>query len=478
MSFDSVTFWLFFLVAWTLWRRLPFAQAKTAALLLSLVFYGWWNPLYLPLIATSAGIDFVAARRLHGATTTAARRGWLLLSLATNLGLLGFFKYAPFVAENARALFALFDLSLDVDTAGWVIPVGISFYTFQTLSYSLDVYHRRLEPVQSFRDFFLFVAFFPQLVAGPIVRAGELLPQLRRRRSLRIEAVQAGLEQIVTGLFLKIVVADNLGPAVGRVFDEGALPGLSPLAAWVGVACFSVQIFADFAGYSGIAIGMARLMGLRFPRNFDWPYASRGPSEFWSRWHISLSTWLRDYLYVPLGGNRGSGRAVLRNLMITMLLGGLWHGPAWTFVAWGGLHGLGLCVERLVRGDRRPRRPGGPLRGPGDLARRLAQIAMLNVFVLVTWVFFRAEGFGMALALLERMFVAPFREPVGWADLASARHLSLVLVVVAMHLACLAREWGGLKASRNARAVAVGAGLFLLTVVRREAIQEFIYFQF
>lgn len=477
MSFDTVTFWLFFVVAWSAWRLLPFGAAKSVVLLLSLVFYGWWNPYYLPLIALSAVVDHVAAQRMAGSEDPARRRLWLLVSLSTNLGLLGVFKYAPFMAQNATALAGALGSPWELRLEDWVIPVGISFYTFQTMSYSIDVYRRRLQPVDSFRDFFLYVALFPQLVAGPIVRASELLPQLRARRPLRAAAVQKGFEFVVTGLFLKIVVADNLGPAVARVFEAPDLSALSPLQAWVGVACFSTQIFADFAGYSGIAIGLAYLMGLHFPINFNWPYIARGFSEFWTRWHISLSSWLRDYLYVSLGGNRLGRLLTYRNLMLTMLLGGLWHGPAWTFVAWGALHGVALCVERMLAGAGRARRPAAP-RGVGGLLTALLQMAWVNVVVMVAWVFFRAQGFDVALQLLGRMFVAPFSEGMGWQHLAEARHLVLVGVVAAMHLGALLGEWLPWRPGRMSRAALVGLWLLLLTVVQRDAIQEFIYFQF
>jgi alginate O-acetyltransferase complex protein AlgI len=478
LSFDSVTFAIFFAVAWAAWRLLPFGAAKTATVFLSLFFYGWWDAWYVSLIVFSSVLDYVAGARIHAAPTRRARRRWLLASLVGNLGVLAVFKYAPFAAENASALAALVGADLGWRLPDWVIPVGISFYTFQTLSYSIDVYRGQLEPVRSFRDFVLYVSFFPQLVAGPIVRARELLPQFVARRPLRAPTVQAGLYHVALGLFLKVVVADNLAPVVENAFAAGAAAGLAPASAWLAVVYFSIQIFADFAGYSGIAIGIAYLMGLRFPENFRYPYISRGLSEFWTRWHISLSSWLRDYLYVSLGGNRKGRAKTYAFLMVTMLLGGLWHGAAWTFVAWGGLHGLGLCVERAVRGrGRKPGpldRPGGPL----DVGARVLQIGVVYVFVLTTWVFFRAEDFPTAQAMLARMYVAPFREPFGFEVLGEARHLVLVLPVALLHLGQLAREWYGARPTPVLRAVTTAVLLFLLTVVRRDAPSEFIYFQF
>jgi alginate O-acetyltransferase complex protein AlgI len=478
MSFDTVTFWIFFAVAFLAWRLLPFPLAKGSALLASLFFYGWWNPWYLILIAASAGADYLAGARIDAARDRAGKRRWLAFSLCFNLGLLAVFKYAAFAVENFALLGRALGHPTHLALPDWVIPVGISFYTFQTLSYSLDIYRGNLAPCRSFLDFFLFVSFYPQLVAGPIVRARELLPQLARRRSLSLPAIQTGLYYCVSGLFLKVVIADNLAPAVERAFASATLPGLAPLSAWLGVLYFAVQIFADFAGYSGIAIGLAYLLGLRFPRNFRYPYISRGLSEFWTRWHISLSQWLRDYLYISLGGNRHGPRRTYLALLLTMLLGGLWHGASWTFVAWGGLHGVGLCVERLLRGDRRHKGPATRPSGTGDLVGRLVAMAVVFVFVLTTWVFFRAENFAVAWQYLERMYVAPFREPFGFGDPVQARFLVLVAPVFVLHLGQLAHEWYAVRKSAWSRAVVAALMLLALTVVRGGGAQPFIYFQF
>lgn len=474
MSFDTVTFWLFFALAWTAWRALPFGAAKTAVLAFSLFFYAWWNPWFCTLIAASSVVDYVVGARIHASDDAWVRKRWLLASLVFNLGLLGFFKYTPFLAQN---LAALVGGDWQPDLSGWIVPVGISFYTFQTLSYSLDIHARRIAPAASFRDFFLYVSFFPQLVAGPIVRARELLPQFARRRRLNARLVQAGLYHVIWGLFLKMVIADNLAPAVGRVFRPEGIGELAPLSVWLGVVYFSVQIFADFAGYSGIAIGLAYLMGLRFPRNFRYPYIAAGLSDFWRRWHITLSEWLRDYLYIPLGGNRHGRVRMWMALSLTMLLGGLWHGAAWTYVAWGALHGVGLIAERLVVGERRGATPTGAPRGAKAWSARLARMAVVYVFVLVTWVFFRAEDFAMAGAVLARMFTSPFS--ADWSLPASNwRYLALVLPVFGMHAGQLFHEWFGLRKSAVLRAAVAALMLFALTVFRRGSTVEFIYFQF
>lgn len=481
MSFDSVTFWIFFPLVWLAWRRLPFGAAKSVALLSSLVFYGWWDPRYLILIAVSSVIDYYAGARIAASEDQALRKRWLLISLVSNFGLLGFFKYGPFTLRSigAAATGLGFENTLDDPArfAGWIVPVGISFYTFQTLSYTIDVYRRQLAPAASFRDFALYVTYFPQLVAGPIVRAAELLPQFRRRRRLRFVFVQAGVYRIVVGLFLKVVIADNLARPVGAVFESPDLATLSATQVWLGVVYFAVQIFADFAGYSGIAMGLAYLMGLRFPINFRYPYISRGLSEFWTRWHVTLSSWLRDYLYIPLGGNRHGPWKTSLFLMTTMLLGGLWHGASWTFVAWGGLHGLGLCVERLLRGERRKPAVGRPS-GAIDLVTRVAQMIVVLVFVLTTWVFFRAQDFGNAATVLERMFVAPWRGEWGWAALGEARFLILVAPIALLHLGQVLEEWYGLRKRPWMRALVAAACLAALCIVRRDETVEFIYFQF
>ena len=476
VSFDTTTFWLFFAVAWAVWRFVPFGAAKSLTLCLSLFFYAWWNPWFVLLIASSAVIDYVAGGRIHAAPDGATRRAWLVLSLCTNLGLLAVFKYGPFAVQNASYVAGLLGYEAHWSLPGWVIPVGISFYTFQTLSYSIDLYFRRIQPCASFRDFFLYVAFFPQLVAGPIVRARELLPQFRQRRKLRLASVQTGLYFVITGLFLKTVIADNLSPEVGRVFESLSLDTMSPVRVWIGVVYFGVQIFADFAGYSNIAVGLACLMGLRFPENFRYPYISAGLSEFWERWHITLSSWLRDYLYIPLGGNRKGELRTYVNLMTTMLLGGLWHGASWTFVVWGALHGLGLCVERVLRG-KRPRLASVPT-SLGTGVAHLGRILVTFVFVHLCWVFFRAQSFGTASTIVERMFVAPFREPLGLEHFADARHLVLVGAVFVMHVAQLAHEWTGRSKGAYLRAAYCGVLVFLLIIVRGQFGIEFIYFQF
>jgi alginate O-acetyltransferase complex protein AlgI len=327
----------------------PWRVKKSNLLVASYLFYAAWNPPFVALLWLSTVLDWWVAKRLYVTESESRRRALLLVSVVVNLGLLGYYKYGGFVLENFTEGMRL--VGMEYQPASWdiVLPVGISFYTFQTMAYSLDVYLRRAKPAESFLDFALFVTFFPQLVAGPIVRPTDLIPQFATPRVATRCQLGWGLMLMTLGLFQKVVVADGLlAPVSDAVFGAPQTP--QTLDAWLGTLAFSGQIFCDFAGYTTTAIGIALTFGFSLPDNFRYPYAAIGFSDFWRRWHISLSSWLRDYLYVPLGGNRkGTGRTYI-NLMLTMLLGGLWHGAAWTFVIWGGLHGIYLMAERFLTG--------------------------------------------------------------------------------------------------------------------------------
>ncbi|HEX6104742.1 MAG TPA: MBOAT family O-acyltransferase [Gemmatimonadales bacterium] len=374
----------------------PWRAKKINLLIASYIFYGAWNPPFVVLVWISTLLDWYVAKWMDRAERPARRRGLLFLSLAGNLGILGYFKYGEFLLENWQAAMRLVGIAWVPPDWDIVLPVGISFYTFQTMAYSLDVYLRRERPAGSFLDFALFVTFFPQLVAGPIVRPADLIPQFAVPRRATSSQLIWGLGLMSLGLFQKVVVADTLlAPSADTVF--GAREALHPLDAWIGVLAFSGQIFSDFAGYSTTAIGVSLCLGFSLTSNFRYPYAAIGFSDFWRRWHISLSTWLRDYLYVPLGGNRKGRRRTYVNLMVTMLLGGLWHGASWTFVAWGGLHGTYLAVERRLQ-----ERFGGRPAVTGTWAR-IGLALLTYVLVNFTWVFFRARDFSSAWRLLRSM---------------------------------------------------------------------------
>ena len=397
MVFNSLTFIAFFAVVLLL-HNLPFSwrQKKVHLLVASYIFYAAWNPPFVVLLWASTVIDWAVARQIHREESPRRRKAWLILSMAANLGFLGFFKYGKFLTENFETLMHSMGVAYQAPEWNIMLPVGISFYTFHSMSYTLDIYWRRAQPIPKLFDFALFVSFFTQLVAGPILRIRDLVPQFARPRTATVEQLCWGLALMTLGLFQKVVIADGaFGPAADLVYGNGAPVGM--LDAWVGTLAFAGQIFCDFAGYSTTAIGAAMCLGFSIPNNFNSPYGAVGFSDFWRRWHMSLSTWLRDYLYIPLGGNRGSELKTYRNLMITMLLGGLWHGANWTFVVWGGLHGLFLAAERRIK---RAAADWNLPVGPG-----MSVLLMLLTFALVnvTWVFFRAPSLGDAMTMLASM---------------------------------------------------------------------------
>ena len=434
----------------------------------SALFYAWHIPAYIGILLLSAGIDYWAALWLERVPQSAVgRRRWILtISLGTNLGLLAFFKYSGFfmrvladlIGEDAAAL---------PPELGIALPMGISFYTFQSMSYTIDVYRGQLKALRGFWPFFLFISFFPQLVAGPIVRAVEFLPQMPRRRRLRACVFYEGAWLIISGFFLKMVCADNLAVYVDEFWSRGAEEDAgSGFALWLALM-FSGQIFADFAGYSNIARGTAYLLGYRLPLNFNAPYLAASFKNFWERWHMTLSRWLRDYLYVPLGGNRHGPVRTYVNLMIVMVLGGLWHGAAYTFIAWGAIHGAALAVERLLHLHRDD--------GWGQqLAVRVGWYAVVQSVVLVAWVYFRSQSMEEAglilgnIAALQDWSIGP-RETVG----------ALFLLPIALHHAYVWVEDRRLlgPVAPPTRAV-LAAGMVYAIVTLYAGTADFIYFQF
>jgi D-alanyl-lipoteichoic acid acyltransferase DltB (MBOAT superfamily) len=494
--FPTVTFALFLAVvlpiAWRLAPRpgQPPSEAVAWKLFLvaaSYVFYGAWDWRFVPLLIVSTLGNEVAAMGIHLARDQAARTRWLVGALVGNLGVLAWFKYAGFLAGSADGLLRLVGLEVDLPYPEVVLPVGISFFTFQAISYVVDIYRGRLRPTHLL-DVAVYLAFFPQLVAGPIVRAGEFLPQLAVGPDPRGIPVGRALRLIGIGLVLKVVVANHL--AAELVDPLFATPGSYGAGqTLLGIYAYAVQIYADFAGYTSIAIGVALLLGFEFPANFDRPYAARSLQEFWRRWHMTLSRWLRDYLYIPLGGSADGARRTQRNLLITMLLGGLWHGAAWTFVAWGGLHGLGLVIERrrqarveaaAAAGDPEPALDGRTyLVPPGSSPRPLHPVtAWLVTFHLVClgWVFFRAPTFSDALAVLAGLLQGRSEVPL------SPSVVLLVAVVLAAQQvgdrprAWLRRTWDDLPVPIHVAAFALL--LVGLEVFGPDGVAPFIYFQF
>lgn len=398
MLFNSFAFAVFlplvFAAYWLLPQRTPRIQ-NAFLIAASCLFYGWWDYRFLALLFVSSFVDYLAGKRLERERHP-VKRSWLLgVSLGTNLGILGIFKYYGFFVQSFGQLLTQAGLHADLKTLNIVLPVGLSFYTFQSMAYTIDIYRGHLKPARNWIDFFAFVSFFPQLVAGPIQRAGDLLPQFQKKRELSLDQVRRGGEQVLWGLFKKVVIADNLAGPVEQIFRQQAT--LGSLTLFCGMLFFAVQIYCDFSGYSDIAIGTARFFGITLTRNFAYPYFARNLVEFWQRWHISLSTWFRDYVYIPLGGNRVGPLRRQANLLATFAVSGLWHGANWTFVAWGVFHGL-LYVGCVSLSGKTPTQPDDGRLIPS--LRMLASVLLTFLVVLVSWVFFRANSLGEAISYL------------------------------------------------------------------------------
>ncbi len=400
MLFNSWLFWSFFISLYLVYLRLGRRGQNWLCLIGSYVFYAAWDWRFLGLMLLSTVIDYWVGRGISAASDKAKRRALLVCSLVSNLGLLGFFKYYDFFSESLRVALERIGVEADPVLLHVILPVGISFYTFQTLSYTIDVYRGTTKAAKNPFDFALYVAFFPQLIAGPIERSSRLLPQIQNPRRLTHDHLRRGVWLILYGMFMKVAVADNLS-----VYADGLFGSPSPegFEVWVRVLAFMFQIYGDFAGYSAIARGVASLMGFSLMVNFNAPYLSVNPSEFWQRWHISLSSWLRDYLYIPLGGNRGGIRSGCRNLMLTMLLGGLWHGAGWNFILWGLYHGLLLIIYRVLgsffgskRDGQEPLRESVVRRVVGVL-RRVCLTVVFFVLTLYSWLLFRCHSLGDVL---------------------------------------------------------------------------------
>ena len=400
MTFNSIPFLIFFPIVSFLYFAIPFRFRWVLLLVASYFFYMFWNPAYILLIILSTGIDYYAGLEMGKEAQKSKRKKFLWLSLIGNLGLLFIFKYLGFFTNSIEGLFSAFDIQTKLPHLNVLLPIGISFYTFQTLSYSIDVYQGKREPEKHLGLFALYVSFFPQLVAGPIERSEALLPQFHKKNSFEYHRVVEGLRLMLWGMFQKVVIADNLGHFVTPIFNTPELySGNHYLLAAV---LFGIQIFCDFAGYSNIAIGCARVLGYHLRRNFFCPYFSCSISEFWTRWHISLSTWFRDYVYIPLGGNRVSGQRWAINILIVFLVSGLWHGANWTFVVWGALHGLAFILVKFTQPIR------ARIMNAARLNRKPALINFMHgiityLFVTFTWIFFRASSVNKAWYIISRL---------------------------------------------------------------------------
>lgn len=390
MVFNSITFLVFFILFfhlyWFINNKYSVKVRNIFTILSSYVFYGWWDWRFLLLMIFSSVIDYFLANRIQKSFTQKQKKYFLGLSLFFNLGILGYFKYYNFFIESFAQLLSLFSLSVSVSTLNIILPVGISFYTFQTLSYTLDIYRGKMMPAKDIIQFFAFVSFFPQLVAGPIERAFNLLNQFEDRKQFSYENCIIGLRHILWGLFKKIVIADNFGILVDSIYSD-----TSPASGWLTIAgglFFGFQVYADFSGYSDIAIGTAKMLDINLMKNFETPFFSASFTEFWRRWHISLSSWFRDYLYIPLGGNRRGEFRNFLNIFITFFISGLWHGAGLTYILFGSLHGIAVAVERKIK-----------LNLP-KYAKRVLFIMLLTIM----WIPFRAKNTSQLYAFAQSLF--------------------------------------------------------------------------
>lgn len=473
MIFNSFHFVIFYVVVFILHWMLPVRHRWMLLLIGSYFFYMYWNVAYAGILVISTAIDLVLGRTLLSAEAEPRRRLGLWISVASNLGILFFFKYHNFFQDSLVAAGTLIGVTVTPARHEWLLPVGISFYTFQTLSYSVDIYRRQLEPERHLGRFALYVSFFPQLVAGPIERASSLIPQLRSPRPWITQTeLMRGVSQVLLGFFKKVVVADTLAIQVNSIYNNYELQSGPTLM--FGTVLFAFQIYCDFSGYTDIAIGIARMLGYELKENFKLPYFSKRITEFWQRWHISLSTWLRDYLYIPLGGNRRGAWNTYRNLMLTMLLGGLWHGASWNFVIWGGLNGGALALERGLRNSRIMAAASGTWLG------RSLGVMYVFIFICITWVFFRSQSFEQAWTILTRMF--SFSGSLNIQDRSVLANILIVLpLLLAFEFLLQRRMDVHVRFARAHLFVQVLITVFVLVTIAIFGVSEgsqFIYFQF
>lgn len=464
MLFHTWTFLIFFLITYPvyLFLRKNNSLMNLWLMVASYVFYGWWNPYYVFLLFGSSALDYFLVRLMSSSRSDSARKMWLVVSLISNFGLLGIFKYAGFASENINILLQWFHIPKPIPEFHLLLPIGISFHTFQSMSYTIDAYRRRMEPEPSFVRFLTFVSFFPLLVAGPIERASNLIPQLQSFPRITKRDCAEGSLLFLVGLFKKVALADFLSSYVNMVYERpGEFQSAELLMA---TFAFAWQIYFDFSGYTDMARGIAQVMGFRLRTNFNSPYVSTGLGDFWERWHISLSSWFRDYVYFPLGGSKGTMLGTYRNMILTMIISGIWHGAAWTFVVWGALHALGRACTRELERSRFYRD-----RIPSTIKR----IGVFG-FVCLAWIFFRAKNASDAFLILGRIFSTSWETP-NFPPIA----LILILLVWAYQLL---RESGGtwkvFAESLPIQAGLVGAMVVYLVVAGRPSTQQFIYFQF
>lgn len=469
MRFNELYFFVFIALFFSVYSFLRGRTKLYFLLVASYFFYGWWDWRFLGVLWFTTAMDYTLGRLIESAQGPAKRR-LMLASVVANLSLLGYFKYCNFFIESAGDFLSMLGLHVSLPVLNVVLPIGISFYTFMSMSYTIDVYRGDIKAERDWLRFSVFVCFFPHLVAGPILRPDHFLPQLREVKKASGREVVYGLCWIALGYVKKVVVADTLAVYVDRTFANPELGGGAGL--FVGAVFYAFQIYGDFSGYSDIAYGLAKIMGFDIGRNFKRPYLSQDFSEFWRRWHISLSQWLRDYLYISMGGNRGGRWQTMRNLFLTMLLGGLWHGPNWTFLVWGGLHGLFLIGQRSV--------PKSWLKSPESTwISSAARIVIVFSLVTVTWVFFRSPSLDFALDYLIRTFTQPWSLGLIQHKFLVAKGGALLCMLICIEL--VAEKWS-MSALVDRRpylvSLFIGVALCLIALAGSFDGGHFIYFQF
>ena len=474
MLFNSITFIFFLAIVLVLhYSPLSWSAKKSNLLIASYLFYAAWNPYFVLLLLMSTLLDWKVAARIYASANPRERKFWLVISLLVNLGALAFFKYTNFLMANLVVVAEAAGISFAWQENSIVLPMGISFYTFQTISYSMDVYRGKMKPWNSLKDYALYVSFFPQLVAGPIVRSNEFLPQCVEPKTFDGKGFSVGLTLLLIGLMEKVFLADSVfAPLVDSVFQTEQVP--DAMSAWAASYFFTMQIFCDFAGYSLCAIGTAKCLGFRLPFNFNSPFAATGFSNFWTRWHISLSSWLRDYLYISLGGNRLGRSKTLRNLMLTMALGGLWHGAKWPMIIWGIYHGVLLIAERLIQN-----RASRPLAAPGVIRTFAARVVTLFLIV-VSFTIFRSDDITQVGTMLSVMFGLS----AGEVTILSMNLAFKIAVAASLALLSVQYIWHNkeiIGVVQNSNFLVRGLGLaacVILIVISTGQSDGFIYFQF
>jgi D-alanyl-lipoteichoic acid acyltransferase DltB (MBOAT superfamily) len=479
--FNSLTFFIFFGIVVCLYYGLSHRLQNRMLLLASYVFYGCWDWRFLSLILISTVTDYLCGIQIYNQPSSLGKRKYLYVSLIINLALLGFFKYWNFFAESFVGLLLKLGINGDLRTFSILLPIGISFYTFKTMSYAIDIYRGEFEPTYDFFDYALFVAFFPALIAGPIDRAKNLLPQIQKQRQVNRSHIFEGLQLIFWGLFKKVFVADNLGIIVNQIYNNPASTGIEYIVAtWA----FAFQIYGDFSGYTDMARGTSMCLGIELTQNFKQPYLSINPSDFWRRWHISLSSWLRDYVYIPLGGNRKEGWKTYRNLLLTMLVCGLWHGAAWNFVIWGAYHGFLLSLHRIFRKEKK-----SDSTRTSSLWSYMPKAIVMFQLTSLGWIFFRAQSLAQIKLIFSRIF------NLSWSTSWNTTMLSQVCLFSALPMLAMAfqtiRELRPSWFSETsllrhfqfsyfplpAKSAVYGVLIYLLCFYGAKA-QTFIYFQF